>query len=47
MRELSCWALSSGKPESCVPKAKQFAEFLGALEAANAEEKPEPEESEE
>ncbi len=29
MRELSCWALSSGKPESCVPQAKQFAEFLG------------------
>ena len=29
MRELSCWALSHGKPESCVPEAKRFAEFLG------------------
>ena len=29
MRELSCWALSHGKPESCVPEVKRFAEFLG------------------
>lgn len=29
MRELSCWALSNGKPESVVPEVKRFAEFLG------------------
>ena len=29
MRELSCWALCHGKPESVVPEAKRFAEFLG------------------
>ena len=29
MRELSCWALCHGEPESVVPEAKRFAEFLG------------------
>ena len=29
MRELPCWALGGGAPQSCVAKVKQFAEELG------------------
>ena len=29
MRELSVWALDSGEPEGCVPRVKQFAQFMG------------------